>query len=107
MSQKPRKKHPPSTKRLTLSQRLRRSWTLSRVRRTTKRLKKEQKRLLLMRVQMDYQLLRVKQLEETMLLLEAQHQEMVNSHHFRMTGEVSPSETKAHLDSLLGLTQQP
>ena len=58
MSQKPRKNYPPSTKRLTLSQRLRRSWTLSRVRRTTKRLKKEQKRLLLMRVQMDYQLLR-------------------------------------------------
>jgi len=76
------------------------SWRLSRLRKKEPR---EQRRLRLLRAQVDLQLLRLKLLDERALLLEEGLWELQASQRFRLRGELEPPPEKTELDLLLGL----
>ena len=75
----------PSSFRLTLALRSRRSWTHWSLRRVEKRQLREQRRLELMLRQQDSQLLLLKELEERQYQLQHRQQEMAESQQFRET----------------------
>lgn len=77
-----------------------RRWALKR---TLRRLSREQSRLLLMQLLLDEQLLLVKELQEREQLLQWQTQEAQASLAWRVKGELPPPEEPDPLDQLLGL----
>lgn len=104
MSKNTRSRKPYSSTRLTLCQRLRRSWTRWRAERLKKKQEREQKRYRLMQVQMDYQLLELKRLEETLYLTLEQLREMEESADYRLKDQLPEEENREYLENLLGLT---
>lgn len=67
-----------------MTQRLRHSWTLSRQRRTQRRLIKAEERLLLLQLELDSQHLRVKELRLLSQGLTHREQETLESREFRL-----------------------
>ena len=100
------RKRPPSISSLIWTRRFQQSWTSWRQKRLSRRLKAEQLRYRLMLAQQDSQLLRLKFLEEQLLLLQQQQVEQRDSLRYRQLGllpkELPPVE-KSELDQLLGL----
>ena len=74
----------PSISRLTATQRLRSSWTRWSLARTQRRLAKETRRLQLMQVQLDSQLLLLKRLDNRLLGYQQEQQELVELRRFRL-----------------------
>ena len=73
-----------SSSRLTVMQRSRASWTRWRLTWTRRRLERAQERLTLLQLEMDHQLLRLKELEQQKLSLVHRQQEMQEAMDFRM-----------------------
>ena len=74
----------PSISRLTATQRLRSSWTRWSLARTQRRLEKETRRLQLMQVQLDSQLLLLKRLDNRLLGYQQEQQELVEIRSYRL-----------------------
>ena len=72
-----------SSSRLTVMQRSRASWTRWRLTWTRRRLTRAQERLTLLQLEMDHQLLRLKELEQQKLSLVHRQQEMQEALDFR------------------------
>ena len=72
-----------SSSRLTVMQRSRASWTRWRLTWTRRRLERAQERLTLLQLEMDHQLLRLKELEQQQLSLTHRQQEMQEALDFR------------------------
>ena len=96
-----------SSSRLTVMQRSRASWTRWRLTWTRRRLERAQERLTLLQLEMDHQLLRLKELEQKGFSLEHRLAEMEESHRYRVRGVLAnPTaelEETPDLDRLLGL----
>ena len=86
----------PSSFRLRLTLRFRRSWTSWRLRRATRRLPRLQRRLALLQRQTDSQLLRLKQTEQLSLALLQVLQELADSQLYRETGQLEPLQPEGH-----------
>ena len=93
----------PSLRALAWTRSLRVSWTRWSLKRTRKRLLKEQKRLQLMLEQQDLQHLLLKQLEILEAATEDKLQQMMWIRYYRLTGELEPPPPRSELDQLLGL----
>jgi hypothetical protein len=68
------------------------SWTRWRLKRTQRRLAKEQRRLTLLLLMVDSQHLRLKQLEQQLHPLLSASQELMESQQFRLQGKLPPPE---------------
>ena len=79
-----------SLSRLTVTQRLRSSWTSSSLKRVAKRRAKAEQRLLLLKVELDYQLLHLKELQQQQEQLEHRQQERLESMEFRVKEQQPP-----------------
>lgn len=102
---RPRKQRVPSISRLTWTARFRRSWTRWSLTRTERRLAREVHRLHLLRVQLDSQLLWLKELEQRHQQLLNRQQEEQGSSLFHLQGQLPPPEQSPRelMDQLLGL----
>lgn len=92
-----------SSFRLAATQRLRRSWTRWSLSRTRRRLLRAELRLVLLQVEQDSQLLRVKELAQQESLLRHRQVEHQQSLQFRVQGSLPPSPTPDPVRALLGL----
>ncbi len=93
-----------STSRLRLTQRSRLSWTSWRLRRATRAQARAEQRLVLLQLETDHQLLRLKELEQERLSLLHRQAEMAEARSFReQTLPALPPSPRAELDRLLGL----
>lgn len=72
-----------SSFRLVVTQRLRSSWTSSRLKKIQRRKAKAEQRLLLLKVELDYQHLQLKELQQTEQQLEHRQQEATESREYR------------------------
>ena len=72
-------------------QRLRTSWTSSRLKKTLKLERKAEARLLLLKVELDYQQLHLKELRQHRQLLEHRQQETLEAKEFRMQETLPPA----------------
>ena len=102
----PRPRKGPSLFILEVTRRLRISWTRSRLKKRQKQLLAETRRLQLMQVRMDSQLLLLQEREQQALMEETKLRELQESSLYRMTGklpELPASQPNPELDSLLGL----
>lgn len=82
-----------SSFRLRVTQRLRRSWTRSRLRRTERQLLRANQRLLLLQLELDSQHLRVKELTSLSQALTHREQETLESRQFLLEqglGQLTP-----------------
>ena len=86
------KQRRPSSLRLRITRRLRSSWVSFSLTRTTKRLKREETRLLLMKLQQDSQLLLLKELNQKQQSLLHRQSEESSSLTFHTTPPTTPSE---------------
>ena len=95
----------PSLFWLMVTQRLQRSWAFWRLRSLAKRRPREERRLQLMQVQLDNQLLLLSQLEqmEQLVLFQVQEQQEIRSYRLEGQLQLPPPEPKSELDRLLGL----
>lgn len=100
----------PSSFRLAVTQRLVRSWTRWRLTLTKRRLAKENRRLQLLQVQMDHQLLLLKELEQQELWLLQKRSEQQEILAYRMQEQPIQQEPQLTdqelMDQLLGM-QRP
>lgn len=103
---RPKKTHRPSTLRLRWTRSLRQSWTRWRLKRTARKIQKEQRRLTQMQLALDSQLLLMKELDQVQDQLRHRLQEMAEAEAFHqrglLTAEPETAE-RAELDRLLGL----
>ena len=105
-SKVPRPRKGPSLFFLEVTRRLRISWTRSRLRKRRKQAVQEMRRLQLMQVRMDAQLLLLQEREEQSRMAEVKLRELQESSLYRMTGqlpELPSAPSNPELDSLLGL----
>ena len=103
MSKVPKVSRKPSSFRLNLMQRLRVSWTSWHLRLILRRQEKAQRRLVLLQVELDNQLLLLRWLAEQQDLLQLVQQERMESLLYRRQGELMPvpEEEPTELDLLL------
>lgn len=111
-SKAPRPRRGPSLFILEVTRRLRISWTRSRLKKRQKQLVQETRRLQLMQVRMDAQLLLLQEREEQAHMEQTKLRELQESSQYRMTGslpELPSAPPNPELDSLLGLgpAQEP
>ena len=109
-SKVPRPRKGPSLFFLEVTRRLRISWTRSRLRKRRKQAVQEMRRLQLMQVRMDAQLLLLQEREEQARMAEVKLRELQESSLYRMTGalpELPSAPPNPELDSLLGLGPAP
>lgn len=92
-----RRRPKPSSFLLTLRLRSRSSWASWRLRRTTRRLLKEQRRTLLLQLSLDSSLLRQKELEQLVAQYRHRLQEMAEARAFRLQGQVPEPPTEEPL----------
>lgn len=99
-------KRPSSITGMTLRQRFRRSWASWLLKRTRRKLEREQKRYQLMLLQMDYQLLKLKELEEKEALQRLVTMELEDRKLYRMSPppEQPPPLTQEAVRDMLGLS---
>lgn len=108
-TQKPKPKKGPSVFSLETTRRLRISWTRWRLKRMSKKYLAEERRLHLMQVQLDAQLLYLQELDQLGQILKSKEQELVDSSRYRLLGQLppSPEAPNPELDQLLGISGKP
>ena len=107
MSRTTKARRPRSIFRLTVTQRLLRSWTSWRIRKVAKAKLRADRKLRLLQLELDSQLLRQKLLEQREQLLLLTQQELREAEHFRLKGELPPPPERPpnpEMDRLLGIS---
>lgn len=110
MTRGPQLRRLPSSWVLTLRLRWVRYWTSFCLRRTNRRLRKEQQRERLLLMSLDSNRLRLKELEQAQQMHLHRLQEMAASTQFRLTGLLpvqAPDPESRELDRVLGLSMPP
>lgn len=107
MTRQTKTAHRPSIFSLERTLRSRLSWTRWRQKRTERRLLREAKRLRLMQLQLDSQLLLLQELELTLEQHRWAERELLESSQFRLQGQLPPPppnpQPPSEMDKLLGL----